>query len=98
MNAPDRVPRWLPRWLRERIEVNLRAQHEMLAAARARTPATARVLDAGAGEGRFKHFFAHARYTGIDMAVGDAAWNYAGLDALGDLSRLPFRDNAFDVA
>ncbi|MEO7653702.1 MAG: class I SAM-dependent methyltransferase [Bryobacteraceae bacterium] len=54
-----------------------------------------RVLDAGAGEGRYSKWFAHARYTGIDLAVGDSSWNYGGLDAVGDLTVLPFRDNCF---
>ena len=92
------VPRWLPRWLRRRLEVNLWHQQEMLAAAGAAMPPGARVLDAGAGEGRFKAYFEHARYTAVDMAVGDRAWDYSGLDALGDLSRLPFADGVFDAA
>jgi SAM-dependent methyltransferase len=61
-------------------------------------PARARVLDAGAGEGRYKSRFGKARYVGLDLAIGDAAWNYAGLDALGDLNALPFGDETFDAA
>jgi SAM-dependent methyltransferase len=54
-----------------------------------------RVLDAGAGEGRHAKYFSTARYCGVDLAVGDAAWNYRGLDAIADLEALPFRDGAF---
>jgi len=56
----------------------------------------ARVLDAGAGEGKFARVFARQRYTGVDLGIGDTDWNYAGLDALADLERLPFPDNVFD--
>lgn len=55
-----------------------------------------RILDAGAGEGRFKAFFGHADYVGIDFAQGDPSWNYSGLDAIGRLEDLPFPDSSFD--
>ena len=58
-------------------------------------PAGAWVLDAGAGEGQYAHYFAGQRYCGVDLAVGDAAWNYSRLDALADLTALPFRASAF---
>jgi len=60
-------------------------------------PAGSRVLDAGAGEGQYKHYFRHHRYCGFDLAIGDTTWNYAQLDVLGDLPALPFRDAAFDA-
>lgn len=53
------------------------------------------VLDAGAGEGRYAHFFGRQRYCGVDLTVGDIAWNYSGLDAVADLTALPFRSNSF---
>lgn len=58
----------------------------------------ARVLDAGAGEGQYRRLFPSARYTGLDLAVGDAAWDYTRLDVLGDLTALPFPDGCFDAA
>jgi SAM-dependent methyltransferase len=58
----------------------------------------ARVLDAGAGEGQYRRFFARQRYCGVDLAVGDKAWDYSRLDALADLGALPFRSGAFDGA
>lgn len=61
-------------------------------------PAGARVLDAGAGEGQYRRFFPQQRYCGIDLAVGDARWNYAGLEVRGDLAALPFRNEAFTAA
>ncbi len=61
-------------------------------------PPGARVLDAGAGEGQYKHHFPKQRYYGLDLGVGDAKWDYSTLDAIGDLSRMPFRDGAFAAA
>ena len=56
-----------------------------------RLPAGARVLDAGAGEGQYARYFSRQRYAGVDLGVGDAAWDYSKLDALADLTALPFR-------
>jgi 6-phosphogluconate dehydrogenase (decarboxylating) len=42
-----------------------------------------RVLDAGAGEGNYKHHFASQRYWGLDLGIGDQAWNYSKLDGTG---------------
>jgi len=61
-------------------------------------PSGIRVLDAGAGEGQYADRFTAQRYTGVDLGIGDSAWNYAGLDCLADLTALPFRDAAFDAA
>ena len=56
-----------------------------------------RVLDAGAGEGQYAHYFDRQRYVGVDLGVGDAAWDYGGLQALADLTALPFQDESFDA-
>jgi SAM-dependent methyltransferase len=64
----------------------------------ANLPARARVLDAGAGESRHATYFHCQRYYGVDLAVGDSAWNYSGLDAVADLAALPFRSGCFDAA
>ncbi len=61
-------------------------------------PRGVRVLDAGAGEGDYKHHFAAQRYCGLDLGIGDRSWNYSGLDVLGDLETLPFPDAAFEAA
>ncbi len=60
-------------------------------------PAGARLLDAGAGEGRYKHFFPAQRYCGLDLGIGDQKWDYGQLDVIGDLSSLPFPDGTFDA-
>jgi SAM-dependent methyltransferase len=55
-----------------------------------------RVLDAGAGECRFKPRLKNKSYVAIDAAWGDATWNYSQLDAVGALDRLPFTSGVFD--
>ncbi len=57
----------------------------------------ARVLDAGAGERVHACYFEGQRYVGVDLAVGDTGWNYGKLDAIADLTALPFADNCFDA-
>jgi SAM-dependent methyltransferase len=61
-------------------------------------PRGARVLDAGAGETAHKHYFAGQRYCGLDLGVGDRAWDYSRLDVLGNLEALPFPDATFAAA
>jgi SAM-dependent methyltransferase len=88
----------LPRPLRRHILHFETALEDAVAAFAGSLPAGARVLDAGAGEGRYARPFARQRYCGIDLAVGDAAWDYTNLDALADLTALPFRAGTFDAA
>ena len=57
----------------------------------------ARLLDAGAGEGNYKHYFSAQRYCGLDLGIGDNQWNYSKLDVVGDLSGMPFRDATFEA-
>jgi len=88
----------LPRPLRRHI-LNFEVEIEdAVAAFAAALPDRARVLDAGAGEGQYRGRFARQRYCGVDLAVGDAAWDYSRLEALADLTSLPFRTAAFDAA
>jgi SAM-dependent methyltransferase len=88
----------LPRPLRRHVlyfEAEIESALERFAGA---LPAGAWVLDAGAGEGQHKHHFARQRYAGVDLGVGDGAWDYSRLDARADLVALPFADGAFDAA
>jgi len=59
-------------------------------------PAGKRVLDAGAGQCRFKELFRHVEYVAVDFAQGDPKWNYSHLDAIGRLEDLPFASGSFD--
>ena len=88
----------LPKLLRRHIlhfEVEIA---DAVAALANSLPAGVRILDAGAGEGQYAHYFGRQQYCGVDLAVGDAAWDYTRLDVLADLTALPFRDGAFHAA
>jgi SAM-dependent methyltransferase len=85
----------LPPFLRRHILHFEWAIEDAVARFAREVPAGEWILDAGAGEGRYAHFFGEQRYCGVDLAVGDAAWNYNGLDAVADLTVLPFRSNSF---
>ena len=90
----ERLPGFLRRYL---LDFEARIEREVALFAAGLEPG-ARVLDAGAGECRHAPLFAAQRYTGVDLGVGDAKWNYGKLDAIADLTRLPFRAAAFDAA
>jgi len=89
-NAPPFVRRWA-------LHFECSIEDQIGAFARD-LPVGSLVLDAGAGEGQYKHQFQDRRYIGVDLAVGDAHWNYASLDAVADLNVLPFRSETFDAA
>jgi SAM-dependent methyltransferase len=93
-----RIAYCLPKTLRRHVlhfEVLI---EEAVSAFSQNLPQGARVLDAGAGEGRYARYFSRQRYCGVDLAVGDASWDYTRLHAIADLSALPFRAEVFDAA
>ena len=92
----ERLPRWVPGWMRRRIEVNTWYIHELMALAQQEIPAHETVLDAGAGEGRFRSYLDHAQYLALDFAQGDEGWDYSSLDANADLLQLPFQTASID--
>jgi SAM-dependent methyltransferase len=71
----------------------------------ATVPAGAKVLDAGAGQCRYKPLFAHTSYHAQDFAQyegsGDGplqeTWNYAPLDYVCDITQIPVEDGSFDT-
>lgn len=90
--------RLLPRCIRDLLDpVEARIRRETAAFA-ADVPLGAAVLDAGCGENRFKALFPGRRFVGYDQGVGDARWDYARVDVLGDLERLAVRSDAVDAA
>ena len=101
----ETAPGW-PDWLEfmekthgyQRWDVRVATQFEFLQKFRAKLPAGSRLLDVGAGQGELKRMFEGVCYTGVDLAVGDAAWDYTKLDVVGDILRLPFRPDSFDAA
>lgn len=92
------VEKKLPRALRRYLLFFETTIEEEVSKFAQQLPKGALVLDAGAGESKHAHYFAHQRYIGIDLAVGDVAWNYKELHAIADLSQIPFRTGSFDAA
>jgi len=60
-------------------------------------PAGATVLDAGAGQCRYKNAFSHTRHIALDRAIGDESWDYSQINILADLLALPFKSESFDA-
>src|SRR5450755_239859 len=92
VSASNRRPGWsehvsytgiayrLPRPLRRHI-LHFESEIEDAVSAFARAlPAGSRVLDAGSGEGQYRHHFGRQRYCGVDLAVGNASWDYSKVD------------------
>jgi SAM-dependent methyltransferase len=87
---------FLPSGLYRRLDPFEATIDDFVRGVAAEIPAGKRLLDAGAGEGRFKFFFAHMAYVGIDFGQGDNSWDYSRLDVIGKLEDLPFPDSSFD--
>lgn len=70
-------------------------------------PTNARILDAGAGELKYKPFCAHLNYVSQDFAKYDGkgndaglqmgAWDQTKLDIVSDITEIPEPDDSFDA-
>ncbi|MBN2430373.1 MAG: class I SAM-dependent methyltransferase [Acidobacteria bacterium] len=88
--------RLLPQAILDRLDRAEALIHQHVTSFAARIPAGAVVLDAGCGESRFRHLFPHLRLVGYDRCIGDARWDYAAVDVVGDLHQLPFASACLD--
>src|SRR5260370_21546139 len=88
--------RLLPSALYEKLDPFESAIQSFVRTVATEIPAGRRVLDVGAGEGRFKSLFAHTEYVGIDFAQGDPSLDYSKLDVIGRLEPLRFPNVSFD--
>src|SRR5580692_4694777 len=93
----DELRDHLPQFLRRYVLHFETAIEDAVSTFASGLPQSARVLDAGAGEANYKHYFSAQRYCGLDLGIGDSQWNYAALDVVGDLSGMPFRDGTFEA-
>jgi SAM-dependent methyltransferase len=55
------------------------------------------VLDAGAGEARFRRFFKNQLYVALDSTVGDSDWDYSRIQVCAHLEAIPLPDQRVDV-
>ena len=70
-------------------------------------PKDSRILDAGAGELKYKHFCSHLDYVSQDFAQYDGkgdgrglhkgSWNQNSLDIISDITAIPEPDASFDA-
>ena len=97
MNSQQRaagMPQWLARWV---LFFEWEIQNSLQQFSASLAPFS-RVLDAGAGECQHKCHFSGHRYFAVDLAIGDANWNYGKLNAVADLAALPLAAATFDAA
>lgn len=87
----------LPRGVRERLDISRWDVTAFMREVAGQIPSGHLVLDAGAGDSRYRSLFEGQYYVGVDAAVGKGL-QYGGLDALSDLEALPFPDKTFDAA
>ncbi len=92
------IERALPPFLRRSVLYFESEIEDAVARFAAGLPSAARVLDAGAGELNHARYFENNHYVAVDLAVGDSSWDYGKLDAIADLTALPFRAATFDAA
>jgi ubiquinone/menaquinone biosynthesis C-methylase UbiE len=55
------------------------------------------LLDAGAGDCRFKEFFPDVQYIGMDLGVAENELDYSKLNIKGDLRNIPLEERSVDV-
>jgi SAM-dependent methyltransferase len=56
------------------------------------------LLDAGAGEGKWAVHFPECQYIGLDAKVGDASWDFSGIQLEADLNReIPLESDSVDA-
>jgi SAM-dependent methyltransferase len=89
--------KFLPLGVRERLNISRWSVTNFMQEVAAKIPSGHLILDAGAGDSRYRSLFKGRDYVGVDAAVGKGL-EYGGLDALSDLAALPFPDKTFDAA
>lgn len=55
-----------------------------------------RIIDVGAGELKYRHYFGHCDYVSNDLGVGDAEWVYRNIDIVSPADRIPVEAACFD--
>jgi SAM-dependent methyltransferase len=87
------------RTLYDRLFINSSRRYleEFLQRAAGAAPAGARILDAGAGDGRYRHLFAHTHYEATDFCQVDKRYDFQKLDFVSNLQRVPTASGIYDL-
>src|SRR3990172_7225193 len=91
--------------LDELLNFNQRNRDRWVAGIAERLPAGTRILDVGAGEGRYRPLFRHCDYKAQDFGNYEGTarglmldtWNYGQLDFVCDARTIPVDDASFDA-
>jgi len=54
------------------------------------------ILDAGAGELRYKSYFRHCKYVSQDLCVGNKEWYFNEIDIKSNIYNIPVENESFD--
>lgn len=87
----------IPAFLKKLIDPDSFRIQDFVKSAVRETTAEGRILDAGAGECRNRSLIENQTYIALDAACGDQSWNYADLDVIANLEKVPFKPNSFDL-
>ncbi|MCU0849128.1 MAG: class I SAM-dependent methyltransferase [Spirochaetes bacterium] len=91
----EKIVSLFPHFIKKLVFPNWIEAREFLKSIVIEIPPESLFLDAGAGQCQYKDIFHKQKYFAIDAAIGDINWNYSELDAVSDLSRMPFRKETF---
>jgi ubiquinone/menaquinone biosynthesis C-methylase UbiE len=85
-------------WYRSVFDYNQFFRDDWVAAQAARVPVGARVLDVGAGIGKYRRLFDHCKYETHDFGEEPSTiGQYTQLDYKSDVIAIPMPDESFDV-
>jgi ubiquinone/menaquinone biosynthesis C-methylase UbiE len=85
-------------WYQRVYRFNLHCRDRWVAREAAKFPRGARVLDVGAGIGRYRHHFDHCEYRTHDFEEEPSTkGKYTKLDYRSDITEIPVPDGSFDV-
>jgi len=86
---------------------NLETREDWLKKILSKIPEGSTILDAGAGELKYKKFCGHLKYASQDFGQYDGqgdqvgletgSWNNTKLDIISDITNIPEKDNSFDA-
>jgi SAM-dependent methyltransferase len=83
--------------LREILNFNLNNRKKWVEKNAGRVPARSKILDIGAGTGRYRQFFAHCDYKTHDFTkTPDLNGKYTHIDYISDICSIPVKNEEFD--